>query len=151
MTKALESDYLTGQDNIRLWGLDIHNPVFFISASLILAFVITTLLFSQSANEMLASARAWCLINFDSFMMLAVNGLLLFCLVLIVLPVGRIRLGGEQAQTEFSRLSWLAMLFAAGMGIGLMFWGVAEPMAYFTGWAGTPFNAAPWSDQAALH
>ena len=149
MTKALESDYLIGQDNIRLWGLDIHNPVFFISASLILAFVITTLLFSQSANEILASARAWSLVNFDSFMMLAVNGLLLFCLVLIVLPVGRIRLGGEQAQTEFSRLSWLAMLFAAGMGIGLMFWGVAEPMAYFTGWAGTPFNAAPWSDQAA--
>ena len=100
MTKTLESDYLTGQDNIRLWGLDIHNPVFFISASLILAFVITTLLFSQSANEILASARAWSLINFDSFMMLAVNCLLLFCLVLIVLPVGRIRLGGEQAQTE---------------------------------------------------
>ena len=41
------------------------------------------------------------------------------------------------------------MLFAAGMGIGLMFWGVAEPMAYFTGWAGTPFNVTPWSEQAA--
>ena len=66
-----------------------------------------------------------------------------------MLPVGRIRLGGEQAQTEFSRLSWLAMLFAAGMGIGLMFWGVAAPMAYFTGWAGTPFNVTPWSNQAA--
>ena len=51
MTKALESDYLIGQDNIRLWGLDIHNPVFFISASLILAFAITTLLFSQSATK----------------------------------------------------------------------------------------------------
>ena len=149
MTKQFESDYLTGQDNVRVWGMDVHNPVFFVSASLILTFVITTLLFTQTANELLGIARAWSLINFDGFMMITVNGLLLFCVVLIVLPVGTIRLGGENATPEFSRLSWLAMLFAAGMGIGLMFWGVAEPMAYFTGWAGTPFNVAPWSNEAA--
>lgn len=149
MTKITEKGYLIGKDNICFWGFNIHNPVFFISAGLILSFVAITLFFSQAANEILVSSRNWSLVNFDSFMMLAVNGLLFFCVLLIFLPLGKIRLGGRDAKTEFSRLSWLTMLFAAGMGIGLMFWGVSEPMAYFTGWAGTPLNVKPWSDQAA--
>jgi betaine/carnitine transporter, BCCT family len=57
-----------------------------------------------------------------------------------VLP-GQIRLGGDEATPDYSRLSWFAMLFAAGMGIGLMFWSVAEPVAYYTDWYGTPLNA----------
>lgn len=149
MTKQYQSDYQTGEDNIKLWGMDIHNPVFFISSSLIIAFVVTTLVFTTQANEVLSAARAWSLATFDGFMITAVNALLLFCLALIVLPLGRIRLGGRDAKPEYARLSWFAMLFAAGMGIGLMFWGAAEPMVYFTGWAGTPFNVEPWSSDAA--
>lgn len=149
MTKQYQSEYQTGEDNVQMWGMDIHNPVFFISSSLIIAFVVATLVFTDQANELLSAARAWCLASFDGFMMTAVNALLLFCLALIVLPVGAIRLGGQNAKPEFNRLSWFSMLFAAGMGIGLMFWGVAEPMVYFTGWAGTPFNVEPWSDEAA--
>ena len=49
---------------------------------------------------------------------------------MVVSPFGKIRLGGDDAKAEYSYLSWLAMLFAAGMGIGLMFWSVAEPAAY---------------------
>ena len=67
----------------------------------------------------------------------------------MVLPFGAIRLGGENAKPDFSRLSWMAMLFAAGMGIGLIFWSVAEPMVYFTNWAGTPLNVEPWTEEAA--
>lgn len=149
MSAQYQSDYETGEDNIQVLGLDIHNPVFFISSSFIIAFVVTTLIFTDQANALLSDARAWSLATFDSFMLTAVNALLLFCLALICLPVGAIRLGGADAKPEFSRPSWFAMLFAAGMGIGLMFWGVAEPMVYFTGWAGTPFNVEPWTDQAA--
>ncbi|MDG3088434.1 BCCT family transporter [Vibrio hannami] len=46
-------------------------------------------------------------------------------------------------------MSWLAMLFAAGMGVGLMFWSVAEPVAYFTGWYETPLNVEPNTPEAA--
>lgn len=67
---------------------------------------------------------------------------------MIVSPFGKIRLGGEGAEAEHSYLSWLAMLFAAGMGIGLMFWSVAEPAAYFTDWYGTPLNVAPNTPEA---
>jgi len=95
------------------------------------------------------ATRGWCLATFDSFMMLAVNAILLFCLALIVLPVSRVRLGGVDAKPEFSRMSWFSMLFAAGMGIGLMFWGVAEPMTYYTGAGGTPLGVAPATPEAA--
>lgn len=149
MVKPYQSDYETGQDNIKLLGLDMHNPVFFISSSLIILFVIITLQFTEQTNQVLTTVRAWSLSTFDGFVMIAVNALLVFCIALIALPVGKIRLGGRDAEPEFSRLSWFAMLFAAGMGIGLMFWGVAEPMVYFTNWAGTPFNVEPWTQQAA--
>lgn len=149
MASQYESDFTVGDDNIQVLGLDIHNPVFFISASLILLFVVVTVQFPVQANEALATLRAWCLATFDSFMMISVSGILLFCLALIVLPVGRVRLGGADARPEFSRLSWFAMLFAAGMGIGLMFWGVAEPMTYYMGKGGTPLGVTPQTPEAA--
>ena len=143
MASKYRSDYTIGEDNIQVWGMDIHNPVFMISASLIILFVMVTIQFPAQANEVLMATRGWCLATFDSFMMLAVNAILLFCLALIVLPVSRVRLGGVDAKPEFSRMSWFSMLFAAGMGIGLMFWGVAEPMTYYTGAGGTPLGVAP--------
>ncbi len=149
MASRYESDYTVGDDNIRIWGMDVHNPVFFVSASLITVFVITTIQFPVKANEVLAAARGWCLATFDSFMMISVSAILLFCVALTLLPVARIRLGGDNATPEFSRLSWLAMLFAAGMGIGLMFWGVAEPMTYYLGKGGTPLGVTPQTPAAA--
>ncbi|MGR5541020.1 BCCT family transporter, partial [Vibrio campbellii] len=73
------------------------------------------------------------------------NILLIFALGIAFSPLGKIRLGGDDAKTEFSTLSWLSMLFAAGMGIGLIFWGVAEPTAFFTNWFGTPLNVEPFT------
>lgn len=149
MANRFQSDYSPGDDNIQMLGLDVHNPVFFISSALIILFVIATLQFPEQANEVLTGVRTWCLTTFDSFAMLSVNLLLLFCIALIVSPFGSLRIGGDSATAEYSRASWFAMLFAAGMGIGLMFWGVAEPVAYFTDWAGTPFAVEPWTDEAA--
>ncbi|WP_020410860.1 BCCT family transporter [Hahella ganghwensis] len=136
-----DTDYEIGQDNVKMMGMDLHNPVFFISALLILFFVIGTLLFPAEAKEALVGARGWSINNFDWLFMIGGNIFVIFCIALIVLPVGKIRLGGKDAKPEFSTWSWFAMLFAAGMGIGLMFWSVAEPVAYYTDWYGTPLNA----------
>ncbi|MEE4379369.1 MAG: BCCT family transporter [Candidatus Competibacteraceae bacterium] len=143
------SDYEVGQDNLELFGMDLHNPVFFLSAVLILTFVIGTLLFPQDAKVMLEGARTWSIENFDWLFTWSANLFVVFCLALIVMPLGSIRIGGEEATPEFSTLSWFAMLFAAGMGIGLMFWSVAEPVAYYTDWYGTPLNVAPNTPEAA--
>ena len=135
------SDYKAGQDNVQIMGMDVHNPVFTTSALAILSFIVLALLFPADAKEMLVGARTWSIETFDWLFMIGGNVFVLFCLALIVLPVGKVRLGGASAKPEFSRMSWFSMLFAAGMGIGLMFWSVAEPVAYYTDWWGTPLNA----------
>jgi BCCT family betaine/carnitine transporter len=144
-----DTDYQVGQDNVQIMGMDVHNPVFGVSAGLILLFIVATLLFPTEAKEALTGARGWSIDNFDWLFMIGGNLFVLFCLALIVLPVGKVRLGGAQAKPEFSTLSWFSMLFAAGMGIGLMFWSVAEPVAYYTDWYGTPLNVAARTTEGA--
>jgi len=148
MSVEYETDYEVGQDNVQVLGMDMHNPVFFISAVLILAFVIGTLIFPAEAKTALDGAKGWTIDNFDWLFMVGANIFVLFCIALIFLPVGKIRLGGRDARPDFSTLSWFAMLFAAGMGIGLMFWSVAEPVGYYTDWFGTPLNVAPNTPEA---
>ena len=148
MSVEYETDYEAGQDNVQVLGMDMHNPVFFISAVLILAFVIGTLIFPAEAKTALDGAKGWTIDNFDWLFMVGANIFVLFCIALIFLPVGKIRLGGKEARPDFSTLSWFAMLFAAGMGIGLMFWSVAEPVGYYTDWFGTPLNVEPNTPQA---
>jgi betaine/carnitine transporter, BCCT family len=147
------TEYEVGQDNVQVMGMDIHNPVFVMSTIVIFAFVIGSLLFTADAQSMMEASKKWTIHNFDWLFMVAGNVFVLFCLTLIVSPLGSIRLGGKDATPDFSRISWLAMLFAAGMGIGLMFWSVAEPVAYYTGWYGTPLNVdarTPEAAQAAM-
>jgi BCCT family betaine/carnitine transporter len=143
------TNYKVGQDNIHKWGMDMHNPVFFISAIIVVLFVVSTLINPTGAKKVFDATKGWTIENFDWFFMISGNIFVLFCMVLIFLPAGRIRLGGPDAKPEFKRLSWFAMLFAAGMGIGLMFWSVAEPVAYYTDWWGTPLNVAPRTPEAA--
>ncbi len=143
------TDYEIGQDNIQVLGMDIHNPVFMISAVIIILFVIFTLLFTADAKAALDGAKSWTIHHLDWLFMIAGNIFVLFCLGLIFSPLGKIRLGGEDASPDFSRWSWFAMLFAAGMGIGLMFWSVAEPIAYYTAWWGTPLGVAERTPEAA--
>jgi len=146
-----ETDYEVGQDNIQAMGMDVHNPVFWVSALLILAFVIGTLLVPEEAKVVFDGAKAWSINNFDWLFLAAGNIFVIYCLVLIFLPVGKVRLGGEDAKPEFSMISWFAMLFAAGMGIGLMFWSVAEPVGYYTNWFGTPLGVEPNTPEAEIN
>jgi len=144
-----ETKYELGQDNLRRWGMDVHHPVFWISSGLVLLFVIGVLLAPEAAKGAFDGAKWWSIGAFDWLFMLGGNIFVVFCLALIVLPVGKIRLGGVDAKPEFSNMSWFAMLFAAGMGIGLMFWSVAEPTAYFTGWYETPLGVEASTPEAA--
>lgn len=149
MPNRYDTDYEIGQDNIHRWGMDLHNPVFIISSALVLLFVIGTLMFPESAKSAFDGSKKWSIDYFDWLFLVAGNIFVIFCLALIVLPVGKIRLGGADAKPDFSTSSWFAMLFAAGMGIGLMFWSVTEPAGYYTNWYGTPLDIAPNTAEAA--
>ncbi|WP_018692372.1 BCCT family transporter [Algicola sagamiensis] len=156
MTKGIDkysiesTDYVVGQDNVQKWGFDVHNPVFGVSAGLIALFLIAALVTDAAAAKSLLDGLKWKIIGmFDWLFIWSGNIFVIFCLALIVSPFGKIRLGGESATADHSFISWLAMLFAAGMGIGLMFWSVAEPVAYFTGWYKTPLGVEAHSPEAA--
>ncbi len=128
---AMKADYEFGQDNIRIFGLDIHNPVFVVSSLTVIGFVAGVLVFQEDAAATFGMLRTWLTSTFDWVLMAAANLFLLFCLLLLVTPLGRVRLGGPHAQPDYSAGAWFAMLFAAGVGIGLMFFGVAEPVEHF--------------------
>ncbi|WP_104017282.1 BCCT family transporter [Roseovarius nitratireducens] len=128
----IDTDYKIGQDNIQTkigpFGLDIHNPVFVISGLVIIAFVAYALLAPQQAADFFGWLRPALTSTFDWFFLSAANIFVIFCLLLIVTPYGAVRLGGTDATPDYGYLGWFAMLFAAGMGIGLMFFGVLEPV-----------------------
>jgi len=131
----IETDYKVGQDNVVMklgpFGLDFHNRVFAISGIGVILFVLITLIFQAQAEPVFSGMRDWLTANLDWFFLLAANIFVILCLVLIFTPLGKVRLGGTEADPDFSYLGWFSMLFAAGMGIGLMFYGVSEPMSHF--------------------
>ncbi|MFB9150230.1 BCCT family transporter [Roseovarius ramblicola] len=128
----IDTDYKIGQDNIQTkigpFGLDIHNPVFVISGLVIIAFVAYALFAPQQASDFFGWLRPALTSTFDWFFLSAANIFVIFCLLLIVSPYGSVRLGGTDATPDYNYLGWFSMLFAAGMGIGLMFFGVLEPV-----------------------
>ncbi|MBE1282161.1 MAG: BCCT family transporter [Rhodobacteraceae bacterium] len=131
MSERNEADYEVGQDNVQILGLDVHNPVFAVSGLTIVAFVFFSLVFQEQAGEFFGWLRPALTSQFDWVFMIACNVFVLFSLFLVVTPYGSIRLGGDDARPDYSYAGWFAMLFAAGMGIGLVFWGVAEPISHY--------------------
>jgi BCCT family betaine/carnitine transporter len=131
----IDTDYKIGQDNIQRkigpFGLDIHNPVFMISGLAVILFVFYALALPEQAASVFEAVKAFVLETFDWFFLGTANIFVLFCLALIVSPYGSVRLGGTDATPDYGYVGWFSMLFAAGMGIGLLFFGVAEPMTHF--------------------
>ncbi|MFN3275262.1 MAG: BCCT family transporter [Paracoccus sp. (in: a-proteobacteria)] len=154
VTEIIETDYTIGQDNIERSGLvpfDIHNPVFGISAVAVVLFTVVTLLFPAQLEPVFSGLRNTLTSQLDWFFLLAGNVFVLLCLALIVSPLGSIRLGGPDSSADFSLTGWFAMLFAAGMGIGLMFYGVSEPLGHFeAALAGTASEGGARTDWAPL-
>lgn len=151
----IETEYEIGQDNIETnigpFGLDIHNPVFLISGLAIIAFVFYTLALPEQAGSAFSAIFAYVTQGFDWFFIAAANIFVIFCLLLIVTPLGNVRLGGVDAKPDYTYVGWFAMLFAAGMGIGLMFYGVSEPLTHFsTSFGGTTVENGVRTDWAPL-
>lgn len=131
----IDTDYQVGQDNVVVkvgpFGLDVHNRVFAVSGALVVLFVVLTLAFHAQMEPLFSGTKNWLTSQMDGFFLVAGNIFVLLCLGLVVSPLGRVRLGGTEAKPDYSYVAWFSMLFAAGMGIGLMFFGVSEPLAHF--------------------
>ncbi|KHT34308.1 choline transporter [Pectobacterium carotovorum] len=111
---------------------DRLNPVvFYTSAGLILTFSLMTMLFNQEANDWITHALNWVSATFGWYYLLAATLYIVFVIFIASSRFGSIKLGPEQSKPEFSLMSWAAMLFAAGIGIDLMFFSVAEPITQY--------------------
>ncbi len=111
--------------------MTVNRPVFFVSAALILAFVLFGSLFAEQADRIFAATQAFIAVDFGWLYVVAVAGFLLFVLFLMMSRHGDVKLGPDDSEPEYGYLSWFAMLFSAGMGIGLLFFGVAEPIQHY--------------------
>ncbi len=122
---------VVGRDNLKIFGLDVNVPVFVVSGVTILAFITGVLLFQEKAAVTLPLTRKWITVEFDWLFMIVANLCFLFCLFLILSPAGGVRIGGRDARPDYSTVTWFAMIFSSGVAVGLLFYGVLEPMYYF--------------------
>ncbi|MDN6330730.1 MAG: BCCT family transporter, partial [Brachybacterium sp.] len=111
----------------------IAPAVFWPSLIVILVFAVLTIIFPQTASDAMIGTQGWITANLGWFYMLAIGIFVAFAIVVALSSWGSIRLGRDTDKPEFGLLSWFAMLFSAGMGVGLVFYGVAEPLGYTTG------------------
>jgi len=110
---------------------DVHPWVFFVSSGLIIFFVALTLVFQNRVDDLFSTVQGAIATYGGWFFVWTMNIILIFVVSLLFGRFGDIRIGGSDAVPEFSTLAWFSMLFSAGMGIGLLFYGVAEPMFHF--------------------
>ncbi|HSM68860.1 MAG TPA: BCCT family transporter, partial [Xanthomonadales bacterium] len=135
--------------------LQVHPTVFGLSTLLIIVFIFLTLMQLDTIELFFMGTKQWITEKFGWLLILMVQGILLFCVYLALSRFGSIVIGGPDARPDFSRPTWFAMLFSAGMGIGLLFYGVAEPIIHFTNppqmAGGTPEAATRAMDLTFLH
>ena len=124
----------------------IDPTVTLISKILIIGFVVICGVLADKAGALFTEVSGDILHRFKWFYLAVATGVLAFLIYLMMSRFGQIRLGKDDEKPEFSLASWLSMLFSAGMGIGLLFWSVAEPMWHY---AGNPFTTTPLSEEAA--
>lgn len=149
---SLMSAYSENQTRVAGSGFwqGVHPAMAITSLLMILAFLAFTILDVEFANSIYVAARDFVQQAFDWYYVLVVNIIFFFALWLLCSRFGKIKLGQDEDQPEFSRFAWFAMLFSAGVGTGLLFWSIAEPILHFQG---NPFGdmagVAPESEQAA--
>ena len=107
------------------------NKVFLVSAAIIVVFVVLGAIRPKQFDEVAGTLFGFTTVNFGWFYLLSVFLIILFLIILAISKYGKIRLGGENERPEFNFFTWVGMLFSAGFGAGLVFWGVAEPMSHF--------------------
>ncbi len=110
---------------------DVDPFVFWVSSILIILFIIITLGVGEPMEQVFEAIQTGISKGGGWFFVLSVNFFLLFSLAIAFSKFGKIRLGGKTAEPDFSKTSWFAMLFSAGMGIGILFWSVGEPVLHY--------------------
>ncbi|UOQ46959.1 BCCT family transporter [Gracilibacillus caseinilyticus] len=105
--------------------------VFYISLSILLLLVIAGAVIPKTLDEITLNIQTFFSDAFGWYYLILVAIVLVVCLYLLISPIGRIRLGSQDQKPEFSRPTWIAMLFSAGMGIGLVFYGTSEPISHY--------------------
>lgn len=119
--------------------------VFWIAFSLVALSVAYGALAPENFTEVTGNIESFLTTSFGWYYLLIVSSMVIFCLFFMVSPMGQIKLGKDNDKPEFSFGTWIAMLFSAGMGIGLVFWGAAEPLSHF---AIDPATAEPGTIEA---
>ncbi len=142
------ADREPGDRNIVRWGFDIHPQVTFSAAGFLLVFIAATLIYPDAAAGVFDAILNFINEKVGWLYIISFNVFIGAALYFALGRYGKIRLGGPTALPEFSTAAWYAMLISAGLGIGLMFWGVAEPIFHLT--SPPPlFDAEPLSAEAA--
>ena len=126
----------------------LHPAMGIASKGMVAAFVVFTALYVDFANSLYSAIRGWIESALNWYYVSAVAAMLFVCLYLMCSRFGNVRLGDDDSRPEFSNFSWFAMLFSAGVGIGLLFFGIAEPMFYFDNTASWGYPNNPFADQA---
>jgi BCCT family betaine/carnitine transporter len=134
--------------SVKFLGLDVNLPVFLFTSGLTILFSSLVLIFPEASTELLSNTRNFVLNWFDTLFTISMSSFILVIFFLIISPFGKIRLGGDGSIPEFGFISWTCMLFAAGVGIGMTFYGAAEPLSYYTGVFGTPLGVSPGTEEA---
>ncbi|MCE8025187.1 MULTISPECIES: BCCT family transporter [Halomonadaceae] len=145
MPTRSDSDRYGSSKRHNLLGVPVHRAVFLTSATLILTLVAFGVAMPERLEAGAGAVQDAISENLGWFYLLAMNAFLILALYLIFSRYGNVRLGGEDERPEFSTWGWFSMLFAAGTGVGLLFYGVAEPVTFF---ADPPFGEAE-TEQAA--
>ncbi|MCT7660951.1 BCCT family transporter [Mycobacterium deserti] len=121
--------------------------VFGVTAAIAVAFLVWGGVSTTTLADASSAGLAWVMTNVGWFFVLTASGFVVFVLWLAISRYGDIPLGRDDEEPEFRTVSWIAMMFSAGMGIGLMFYGVAEPLTHFV--TPPPGTGAPGNDEAA--
>lgn len=130
---------------------DFSLPVFIPSALITALFVTGTIVFNQQAKEGFSGFQHFMSTNFGWFINIAINYFLLFVVFLAFSKFGKIKIGGANVKPDFKKFSWVAMLFSAGMGIGLVYFSVAEPMLHYNNPIDADFSEIENAQQAMKH
>ncbi|SFK37214.1 choline/carnitine/betaine transport [Halobacillus dabanensis] len=109
----------------------LKNPVFLISASVITLLVIIGAMNPEGFGAVAGALFEFTTVNFGWFYLISVFGFVIFLVALGLSKYGKIKIGPQDSKPEFPFFTWIGMLFSAGFGAGLVFWGVAEPMSHF--------------------
>ncbi|MDU0450724.1 BCCT family transporter [Staphylococcus chromogenes] len=120
------------------------SPVFIFSSIIVFAIVLVGVLIPKQFGGITSAITAWITSTLGWYYLILTTVIVFFCVFLIFSPIGKLKLGRPNDKPEFNTVSWFAMLFSAGMGIGLVFYGAAEPLAHFA----SPPNADPKSTEA---